>query len=102
MELVEAFDLRRLRQAEAPEELRHRDAGLLLALQHAGSGQRRNVDRVEVAQPAEDDEAVAPVELLPAQAPVEGHGAPLMVAADVQVVERRAAEAGAILRAVVA
>ena len=102
VELVEALDRRGRRDAEPGEDLRHRDSRLLLALQHAGPGQRRDVDRVQVAQAAEDEEAVAPVELLLAQGPFERHGRDALAAARVEVVEHDAAEARARLGAGVA
>ena len=101
-ELVEALDRRRRRNAEPGEDLRHRDSRLLLALEHSGPGQRRDIDRVQVAQSAEDEEAVAPVELLIAQVPFERHGGDAMAAARVEVVEHDAAEARARLGAGVA
>src|SRR5262249_50332666 len=59
-------------------------------------------DRVQVAQAADHEITVAPVELLPAQLPFERHTADAVLCVDVEVVERRATELGALLRAGVA
>ncbi len=101
LQLVERLDARGLRQSEAAEHGRERDARFVLAID-TGPQRGRHVEWIEITQPAEGSQALAPVERLPAQLPVDGQVIELVMAMAVKIVQRDAAEFRASQGAVIA